>query len=751
MKSQLVVYVLAFLALAAGTQQSRSLSAQEDACPVAGTTVRVTATTTVGEGYVGGDAPIFEPAYTVEIVEPSDRAGETESIVSVVQRPGGMPGSGIILDPTPLKVGEVYLISSCWAGESGFDYWLVEAQEPAQLEPKVEWKIVGLDCESNERWELISSMEFKEQVGTLQRFTNTDTVSGEETPQSTWYDDWDPVTRTKKATWVEEDGELKEHEDFSSVPEYLPLNQELEIGDSIVLNGNSFSVEDQVRWATPMDRTGGESRMAWVLVNEEDISFPDSVTLAGDFELKYDEELGLLVAYARTEEVYSQPETDASPTPGESSSQGAFIGYRLKSLNITYPDLGGMRVIYEPGQEACNRLARERPRPSEQDTDDYTYNAADQLTDLEGTSFGYDENGNQTDRGNDTFEYDHENRLTESVIGGVTSTSVYNGNGLRMSHTVGQTTTSYVWDVASGLPVVLQDGTNTYVYGLDLISATDGSGDQTYFLYDGLGSVTDLTDDEGDVVDGYTYDVFGAIRSQSGASDNPWLFTGEQFDSDEGLYYLRARYYDSAIGRFLSHDPAPMNLHRPEANGHYSYVGNNPISRIDPSGLWCPRDPSDCDPRGLLDPLVDLIPEGTIVTILGHPISFQLAGTCAIYPEACAAAGAAYPVANTIAYRLYSDAELKEGTMDRPKEGDAFQHCFWSGLITLAAGGHAAEEVTTHYEASANNNPDERDYDLYNNKRGREFAQTIKPSPWGIEYDAFLTQQYCSGGRPFLP
>lgn len=51
----------------------------------------------------------------------------------------------------------------------------------------------------------------------------------------------------------------------------------------------------------------------------------------------------------------------------------------------------------------------------------------------------------------------------------------------------------------------------------------------------GLGSVTDLTDDEGDVLDGYTYDVFGAIRSQSGSSDNPWLFTGEQQDADSDL------------------------------------------------------------------------------------------------------------------------------------------------------------------------------------------------------------------------
>ena len=98
--------------------------------------------------------------------------------------------------------------------------------------------------------------------------------------------------------------------------------------------------------------------------------------------------------------------------------------------------------------------------------------------------------------------------------------------------------------MAAGLPVVLQDGTNTYVYGLDLISATDGGGDQTYFLYDGLGSTTDLTDDEGDVVDDYTYDVFGAIRSQSGSSDNHWLFTGVFNEGDIVCLYGPSSFVD---------------------------------------------------------------------------------------------------------------------------------------------------------------------------------------------------------------
>ncbi len=109
-------------------------------------------------------------------------------------------------------------------------------------------------------------------------------------------------------------------------------------------------------------------------------------------------------------------------------------------------------------------------------------------------------------------------------------------------------TTDYVWDVNRSLPVILDDGANRYVYGLDLVAAIDGSDDATYFLYDGLGSTTELLDEAGDVTDAYAYDVFGAVRASTGSSDNDWLFTGEQHDADSDLYYLRARYYDSATG-----------------------------------------------------------------------------------------------------------------------------------------------------------------------------------------------------------
>jgi RHS repeat-associated protein len=140
------------------------------------------------------------------------------------------------------------------------------------------------------------------------------------------------------------------------------------------------------------------------------------------------------------------------------------------------------------------------------------------------------------------------------------------------------------WDVAARLPTILNDGTNgNYVYGLDLVSL-EGT---RFFSYDGLDSTTDVTDSTGTTIASYTYDVFGAVRAQSGIPiANEWLFTGEQQEYNiSSLYYLRARHYDSATGRFLSQDPLPGSVTNPQTQNAYAYVGSNPVNRIDPTGM----------------------------------------------------------------------------------------------------------------------------------------------------------------------
>lgn len=146
-----------------------------------------------------------------------------------------------------------------------------------------------------------------------------------------------------------------------------------------------------------------------------------------------------------------------------------------------------------------------------------------------GVMYTYDNNGNQTAVGADTFAWDAEDRPVTTVIGGVAGTYAYNGDGLRTTRTIGGAAVSYVWDQNASLPVILQDSDgNRYVYGLDLLTRVDGATEEWY-LTDGLGSTTGLADAAGAITGTYVYDVFGAVRAQSGATTE-WSYTGEQVD-----------------------------------------------------------------------------------------------------------------------------------------------------------------------------------------------------------------------------
>ena len=226
-------------------------------------------------------------------------------------------------------------------------------------------------------------------------------------------------------------------------------------------------------------------------------------------------------------------------------------------------------------------------------------NAGNQLTADANYTYQYDDSGNLTRKtllatGNFTqFTYDAENRLTkvEDFVAGnptasATSTYSYDGLGRRIEKVANGQTKRYVYD---GEDILLEyDGANvlqaryTHGPGIDEPIAVTKGGATFFYHQDGLGTVTDLTNAAGATAKSYAYDAYGNIVDQMGTLDQPYSYTGREFDAETGLHYYRARYYDPASGRFLQKDPIgflgkDVNLYR--------YVHSNPANQTDPAGL----------------------------------------------------------------------------------------------------------------------------------------------------------------------
>jgi RHS repeat-associated protein len=165
-------------------------------------------------------------------------------------------------------------------------------------------------------------------------------------------------------------------------------------------------------------------------------------------------------------------------------------------------------------------------------------------------------------------------------------TYVYDGNGDRIKQTVDSVVTDYVQNSIPDNEQVLMETTagvtTYYVYGHDLLYSIVGTTPH-YHHTDALGSTIAVTDASGAVEQTMSYDIFGNMRSMTGASKTKYTFTGEENDVT-GLVYLRARYYDPAVGRFLSRDPFPMTVADTQSVNRYAYVKSNPTNFVDPSG-----------------------------------------------------------------------------------------------------------------------------------------------------------------------
>jgi RHS repeat-associated protein len=103
---------------------------------------------------------------------------------------------------------------------------------------------------------------------------------------------------------------------------------------------------------------------------------------------------------------------------------------------------------------------------------------------------------------------------------------------------------------------------------------------------DQLDSTVPLTGSTGTVTGTWIYNAYGAVTSHTGTGTIPLLYNSQYQDTETGLYYLRARYYDPATAHFLTRDPLEA-----ETGAAYGYAGDEPLDNSDAAGLSCNKNP----------------------------------------------------------------------------------------------------------------------------------------------------------------
>ena len=228
---------------------------------------------------------------------------------------------------------------------------------------------------------------------------------------------------------------------------------------------------------------------------------------------------------------------------------------------------------------------------------DGTYTPSEKITG--GTNYRYDSNGNLLSEQKYTYgegnvsssmsvvgkgsenrlkiyNYDSFNQLTAYYDALSSASYTYNADGLRMSKTVNGTKTEFTWDGQNLAGEETGDSLNTYTYDVTGISSAVIDGVYRTYMKDTHGSVVGYYNATGERMKQYDYDAFG--NRLEGSDPDPVGYCGEYYDSESGNIYLRARYYNSETGRFISEDPAKDGVN------WYVYCGGDPVMKVDPSG-----------------------------------------------------------------------------------------------------------------------------------------------------------------------
>ncbi len=258
---------------------------------------------------------------------------------------------------------------------------------------------------------------------------------------------------------------------------------------------------------------------------------------------------------------------------------------------------GNIISQYNYGYDAAGNVILEQ-NASEEDTftlsnTSMTYGSDNRLATFNGQPVFYDEDGNMTtgplSGSMANYTYDSRNRITSAG----NLSYLYDAENNRIGVVDNGKTTRYVINPNARLSQVLiktddQGNKTFYVYGLGLIGQEEANGTYKTYHFDRRGSAIAITDENGNVTDCFQYAPYGELARHDGPTATSFMFNGGYgvMTDSNGLYYMRARYYNPEIRQFINQDVLTGSIDNGQSLNKYAYANDNPISYIDPFGLW---------------------------------------------------------------------------------------------------------------------------------------------------------------------
>ena len=228
-------------------------------------------------------------------------------------------------------------------------------------------------------------------------------------------------------------------------------------------------------------------------------------------------------------------------------------------------------------------------------TTSYTYGDAewgDLLTAYNGEAISYDGIGNPLSYRGWTMSWQGGRQLASMTKGSDTLSFAYNESGLRTSKTVNGVTHSYVWQ-SSKLAADITDAYALYFHYdssgevIGFTRTANGTDTEYFYVKNLQGDILKVINATGTEAAAYTYDAWGKLLTSAGdmADVNPLRYRGYFYDTETGLYYLKSRYYDPEVGRFINPDAfATTDVDGVLSANMFAYCENNPVNKEDPTG-----------------------------------------------------------------------------------------------------------------------------------------------------------------------